>query len=511
MRKNWVVYALALSLVASLLMPAEKIHASETSVKVMLPKFKVSLNGHTVENQYRQYPLLVYRDITYVPMTWYDTRQLGLEASWSPSVGLDIKQSKVTTSYALYKADSRNAATYTANISTSAITVNGKVINNSKEQYPLLSFRSVAYFPLTWRFAHDEFGWDYKWDASNGLRIISHNPQLLAAELPAYAWNNDVALYKGHYYFVKTGDSSNHIYRAPASQSSAIREIFTYNFNDDYDLQPEKVTFQIRDDALWFTYHRGEGVLGRDNYVKIGDDGMTNVVDSGYLRDFRDTPYGILIINNAITNEYGNLYFKEGTNIKPVGDPDVLQFAQSITDENGLTATSVVGDHVYVLCRKGDSDSNFFYKINLKTNQTEKLIDSSVDWFRIANNKLYYVRSEDHNLYSSTLDGTREMKLSENPVSWFDSIKGHIFYKTEIGLHMIDSNGTVTLVWASPVAKANVINDSLVFQLYNNNGFVILDGSGSLILKVAEPITHFLTSDEVFVQLTRDSSIQLIR
>ena len=52
-----------------------------------------------------------------------------------------------------------------------AITVNGKSIDNSKEEYPLLVFRDVTYFPLTWRFAVDEFGWNYTFDGKTGLNI----------------------------------------------------------------------------------------------------------------------------------------------------------------------------------------------------------------------------------------------------------------------------------------------------------------------------------------------------
>lgn len=79
----------------SLLVPAGQMKAAEASVKVTLPNFEVSLNGHQVENKYREYPLLVYRGITYFPMTWSDTRLLGLEATWSTAAGLNIKQSRV--------------------------------------------------------------------------------------------------------------------------------------------------------------------------------------------------------------------------------------------------------------------------------------------------------------------------------------------------------------------------------------------------------------------------------
>ena len=38
-------------------------------VQVTLPSFSVTLNGQTTGNDYSQYPLLVYKDITYFPMT----------------------------------------------------------------------------------------------------------------------------------------------------------------------------------------------------------------------------------------------------------------------------------------------------------------------------------------------------------------------------------------------------------------------------------------------------------
>ena len=34
-----------------------------------------------------------------------------------------------------------------------------------------MNFRGVTYFPLSWRYAHDEFGWDIKWDAKTGLQV----------------------------------------------------------------------------------------------------------------------------------------------------------------------------------------------------------------------------------------------------------------------------------------------------------------------------------------------------
>lgn len=199
-KKNVVMFSLTITFIAVLLALTKQTHAADATVKVTLPTFKVTLNGQTVDNEYRQYPLLVYKGVTYFPMTWNDARFLGLETIWSPEAGLEIKKRKVTALYAPDKTPRRNTSSHSAKIVTSAIKINNKAIDNAEEQYPLLRFRNVTYFPLTWRFAHDEFGWDYNWDSSDGLRITSHNPQLQAANLPSEASNNGVALHKGYFF-----------------------------------------------------------------------------------------------------------------------------------------------------------------------------------------------------------------------------------------------------------------------------------------------------------------------
>lgn len=395
-----------------------------------MPDFTVKLNGHTVENQYREYPLLVYNGITYFPMTWYDSRLLGLEATWSPEEGLHIRQSPVTSSYVPNKSERRNVSAYAAEVPASVVTINGKAIDNTKEEYPLLSFRDITYFPLTWRFAHDEFGWDYYWGETDGLSITSHNPQVQTVDLPVYAKENDVALFKGYYYFVETTDTTNHIYRAPMQQPSDKEEIYSYQLSigANRELIPG-ITFQIRDNTLWFTHHVGHITTGSNEFVKIGEDGKVEVLELGHpYMDFRDTPYGTLIV------DLGNHGLKlsllppgeEISKAKPVGD-NLMSYGHYVTNGDtmtanaGTTATTVIGDDVYVLCSLPTTNSNNIFKINLKTNKTEKIVSSSVRWFKIVDNKLYYVKGEDNVLYTSALDGTGETKLSDNAVSGFSN------------------------------------------------------------------------------------------
>ncbi|SDE68311.1 hypothetical protein SAMN02799630_06077 [Paenibacillus sp. UNCCL117] len=365
MKNVWAVFALIGSLSLSMLAHTGQAHANVADVRVTIPKYKVKLNGHLVDNAYREYPLLVYKEITYFPMTWYDSRMLGLEASWSQQEGLQIDQRQVASTYVSYKSDHRNAASYRAEVPMSAITVNGQVIDNAKEEYPLLSFREVTYFPLTWRFAHDQFNWDYIWDPADGLSLTSHNPQIQTAELPAYAGENDVAMFKGYYYFVETIGTTNHVYRAPVQQPSDKEEIYSYNIKTGYGLH-KPLSFQVRDNALWFTYHVGGAIMGSDMFVKIGDDWKAELKQEGYL-DFRDTPYGTLIIlHGASAFEGGNLYLSppgQDGNRKRIGDSGVKYGVHAMYSGGGEgyradSSTAVIEDDVYLLASRDDSDAN---------------------------------------------------------------------------------------------------------------------------------------------------------
>ena len=146
--------------------------AAGTSVRVALPGFDVTLSWTTFSNDYSKYPLLVYKDITYFPMTYHDCRLLGLTTSWSAAEGLSIDRSDEAPSVYLREVqDTRNPKNLTARIAGGKIRVNGKTIDNNREEYPLLLFRDVTYFPLTWRFAVEEFGWGYHFDAEEGLFV----------------------------------------------------------------------------------------------------------------------------------------------------------------------------------------------------------------------------------------------------------------------------------------------------------------------------------------------------
>ena len=144
--------------------------ASE-NINVKIPTFATSINDIAFNNENEKYPLIVYKDITYFPMTWNMCRSIGLVSGWDNQKGLYISSYISDGEYESYKGNTYKNKNYSATIVNYPITINGKKIDNSKEEYPLINFRDITYFPLTWRFANDEFGWKITWDNSNGLEV----------------------------------------------------------------------------------------------------------------------------------------------------------------------------------------------------------------------------------------------------------------------------------------------------------------------------------------------------
>ena len=78
MRIKTISLSMVFVLLSLILLSTPKSEAA-TAVSVTIPTFQVRLNDVIIDNAYSQYPLIVYKDITYFPMTYYDSRFMGLE------------------------------------------------------------------------------------------------------------------------------------------------------------------------------------------------------------------------------------------------------------------------------------------------------------------------------------------------------------------------------------------------------------------------------------------------
>ncbi|MFB0844639.1 hypothetical protein [Paenibacillus oleatilyticus] len=166
--------------------------AASGDKKVRLPDFPVLINGQALDNAKLKYPFFVYKDITYLPLTWEYTRALAISLSFDQDKGLQLGMGggQLSGRFIGWKKEAfrpdlsgsnpRNRA-YTATMPDFPVTISNNYIDNGSEPFPLLEWNDVTYLPLTWKYAHDMLGLELVWDETKGLNVIGGQQQVLGA------------------------------------------------------------------------------------------------------------------------------------------------------------------------------------------------------------------------------------------------------------------------------------------------------------------------------------------
>jgi len=160
------------------------VYAETDEVEVIIPDFDVRVNDVLINTQESQYPILSYNNITYFPMTSDYVQAIGLTLKFNQNDGLEISKNGQYSELEQRFLGSSNQlnSVHKAELVPFKISVNGKVIDNSKETYPLLLYKNITYFPMTWRFCVDEFDWTTKWDDKKGFEIICNYKESMSIE-----------------------------------------------------------------------------------------------------------------------------------------------------------------------------------------------------------------------------------------------------------------------------------------------------------------------------------------
>lgn len=322
-------------------------------VTAHIPSFKVTLNMEEIDNEYREYPLLVYKDITYVPMTYHDCRYLSLLTTWDDATNtLTIDKSGVVCAYRDYKGTQKNSRKVFPKICDFNIVVNGKEIDNSKEEYPLLTFRDVTYFPLTWRFSVEEFGWENSFGITKGceegLKISSLNYKSESIELPDLS--GTVATDGKYYYYSGLSGERRVIYRLPVS-SEGEREIifefpqYTYSNTANFFEYEKEIYFSCLFSRMKYTYYKiekdGRVVEKKPDYYSF--ESLPENMSIGRKRNgtniIRDSSS-----ENCIKVYKGKVYY---TAVKQGEEDSALYVFDEKTGEHKRIIDGVCGFHVY--------------------------------------------------------------------------------------------------------------------------------------------------------------------
>ena len=387
---------------------ASNAYAKETAV---LPAFDVHFNGNKVDSEYREYPLLVYKDITYFPMTYFDSRHLGLVTEWDGELNtLTISRKNINSILTAYKSENKNTTKNDVTICNFNIIVNRKDIDNKTEPYPLLTFRDVTYFPLTWRFAVDEFGWEYSFDSESGLNINSANHKVKMLDLSALEMNSYYAGFTcdGEFYYHHNSANGN-IYRTPVDDLSKQEVIHHIESGVQAGLG-------FSDGKVFLNYRSGGATHGTTYQYYINKDKTLTEVTLPYSSSVgASTHYyaygdGFKADLSFFTGLWDFSYFI-GENETEVEIPGVFFGTQGRHSSDEVIPPQIVGDNIYVIGYKGEEEIKTLICINAKSGEMSE-IASNVDNFKAydtftdgikiiysADGKLYQYHTETKELF----------------------------------------------------------------------------------------------------------------
>ena len=368
-----------------------------------LPEFDVYFNGNKVESEYREYPLLVYKDITYFPMTYFDSRHLGLVTEWDNDTRtLNIKQEPTGAALRDYKRQEKNRKSQEVKICDFNITLWGNPTDNSKEEYPLITFRDVTYFPLTWRFAYELFCWRYEFTPEKGLSIEA-GAKLQNVRLPYL--DGVFACDENYYYYVGYKDDKQSIYRADIKNTENYTTIYDFPHNGHYN--GGKCPASIVSDMgnIYFKYHVGSGLMGSYHYVKIAPDGTAveetpkNYTQSVFANAtyYKDTADMSLVVKHDYFDAPSRFYYTiDGVEHEAEMHSDkphvrAYQDGKNASDSvNDLDLIQIIDKSIYFVGKNLQSDTDSaLYRIDTETDKTEKLLEN------VGAFHAYFGKSED--------------------------------------------------------------------------------------------------------------------
>ena len=462
------------------------------SVTVKLPDFAVTINGKVIDNNKRVYPLIVYKDITYVPMTWYDCRFLGLESDWNQASGLTIKNTNIVGSYYEDTVAGVNAGTYTAQIPTFNITVNEKAIDNSLEPYPLLSFRNVTYFPLTWRFAVDEFAWSYEYTELAGLIIdrgqsgqaLSMNSmtvKLPVANRDYYDYSKNYIAVGGYFYYE---GAQGKIYQAPISNPTAFKEIYQLPMDEIYFRDYPFPILETKNDEAFMFYHFGGAVMGTQYYFKLNADGTVEETYPDKDMTFHgNLQVRVATINGPPINDNLSVKLPGQTEYQSIGD------ASHVYLKSGEENVYVNGENIYVRANPEYSQGNsgwpgdeYIYAVNMYTGQPVRIYEQPVKAMAVKVDQIYFIGHDDH-LYQMSLSAQNVHKVMDEKALDFRLVGDDIYYIMSVG----DESGSGSL---KRLSDGQVINPSgNAYDLEVQDGYLycryeVIEGESNKYAKV---------------------------
>ncbi|QZY55935.1 DUF5050 domain-containing protein [Crassaminicella profunda] len=462
--------------------------AEQKSVPVTLPDFPIKLNGYLLNNGFREYPLIQYHDTTYMPMTYYDARFLGIETKWNDQYEkiFTLNKTDVTAGYKDLKRKRKNKKVDRAMLSTSTIMINNQIINKIP---PFLLYRNVTYVPIMKNFCEKEFGWVCKFDRKNGLVIDSPNKRLQKDSFNNNSIHSIIIVNDFCYYAGEEGV----IYQSPIHDLSKQKKVYQlpmWSYGDDYVIP----SLSEENNEAYLTYHQGGAVMGTNYHVHLKEDG-TYEEDTyyGVIKRFKDVT---IKIYQGPQNRGDNLWIKyENEEFKKIGNPEYLYGCSDVGD-----CVYLINDSLYLIGAKTEKDKYLkgICKVNIHTGTTSKISNLEIGSFTIEGDYIYTISAG--KIYKiSLINGTEELLKSEKALAYdfkIQSLGENIYYVHSLNEDNYDDRRLYKIGSSHPlnhghkVTGIKIEDDYLIatFKEENNNPYriILYNKEGKIAFKTSD-------------------------
>lgn len=248
------------------------------NVNATIPDYEIILNETPVYYYDSQYPFLNYKGITYFPATYEYCRGMDLACGFDGNSFL-IAYNPSNEEIPLYET-AKNTKKNTAVIPSYDVIVNGKKIENTKQEYPIFNFRGVTYFPMTWDFVVNEFGWTMNF-SGNKLEISTDTSSFGNIGTIAEVKDEEVILKDYGYFEMPQPDGSVQtipglIYHSVNFDTLEItrRDDYTQNDEPQNKSKNEEIKVEVRDGYVYYGQQQLDGVFvdeASSDFVKPDD------------------------------------------------------------------------------------------------------------------------------------------------------------------------------------------------------------------------------------------------
>lgn len=190
--------------------------AMEKSVDVQLCEIPVTVNYQALDNEMLAYPVIMYNNVTYLPLDSFMISAVGLDVTVEKEYKLKyfINKNGPELKYFIYKKENplekteyvdfayrRSVGSPTmviglghkvpnpryippenlpdrssqiAEVLTVKTYFNGNELDNENREYPFLVYSGLVYMPLDWNTVN-ELGWKFVYDKENGITITANS------------------------------------------------------------------------------------------------------------------------------------------------------------------------------------------------------------------------------------------------------------------------------------------------------------------------------------------------